>query len=838
MNKLAYVILVAFQLTGIYSNAQRFLDWGTTYGGQTWDVVNDIVSDNQQNIYACGNFWLKSDFDPSLDTAILSTTGFGTDAFIQKLDSKGKLIWAKSVGGLYHDEATAISSSPTGCVYIAGTYTDTADFDPSNKIEQRIASIGNDAYLLKLSPHGAFSWVNAFGGLGTEQILFMKMDPANNLYAVGHFTDTLDLHSNGSKNIAQSKGLYDGFVQKLDSNGANIWSFAFGGKGFDRATAITIDQNNDLLISGLFSDTATILGNQLISKGKEDVFLLKTDSAGSLIWIKQFGGIGNDEATRIISDKQGNLYLGGTFENAMYLHPDSSKNLATSNGVKDVFLLSLNSNGDFRWGKSWGGSSSEKLSGLVIDSSQVLIATGEFFGQVNFNQTGPSYTMASNSGTDGFISYLLLNGNFITAQQYGGSANIKVQQSTLNNQSRLITCGMFNASLDIDPTHHLNSKTSVGSDDIFIQQLKTSCTPTVDTINANNCYSYPAPSGKTTWFTSGRYFDTLYSTLHCDSLLIIDLIIDNGVNTDTSDVSACDTYTPKGSSKVYSQSGIYKDTVTSFSGCDSVITFELDVKKSTSYSYNASSCGSFSLPSGKIANASGIYQDTILNQVGCDSVLTVNVNLHPKHSQSINVTTCKSYKSPSGKYRWNSNGNYSDTLVSVHGCDSIVDINLKINRPDKTILTRGDTLIAFQKVLNYQWLACDDEFAKIIGATKKRFIPKNAGNYAVVLSSDNCSDTTECKYFVPVSVSELQLNKEDFQIAPNPLFGILITIKSNNYETIKLKIYNTQGQLIQEKKTVKTNEAVKIDVVPGVYFLTIINPENERQTTVYKLIKQ
>ena len=139
MNKLAYVILVVFQLSGICLNAQHYLDWGATYGGQTWDVVNDIVSDNQQNIYTCGNFWLKSDFDPSPDTAILSTNGFGTVAFIQKLGRNGKLILVKSVGGRYYDEATAISSSPPGCVYIAGTFTDTADFDPSNKIEQRIS---------------------------------------------------------------------------------------------------------------------------------------------------------------------------------------------------------------------------------------------------------------------------------------------------------------------------------------------------------------------------------------------------------------------------------------------------------------------------------------------------------------------------------------------------------------------------------------------------------------------------------------------------------------------------------------------------------------------------
>ncbi|MEO8149606.1 MAG: T9SS type A sorting domain-containing protein [Bacteroidia bacterium] len=91
-------------------------------------------------------------------------------------------------------------------------------------------------------------------------------------------------------------------------------------------------------------------------------------------------------------------------------------------------------------------------------------------------------------------------------------------------------------------------------------------------------------------------------------------------------------------------------------------------------------CNSYTSPSGNHTwTTSGIYTDTIGNMHGCDSIITINLTIKNNTSSSQTITACGSYTSPSGNYTWTTSGVHNDTIPNAAGCDSIITINLWIN---------------------------------------------------------------------------------------------------------------------------------------------------------------
>ena len=152
--------------------------------------------------------------------------------------------------------------------------------------------------------------------------------------------------------------------------------------------------------------------------------------------------------------------------------------------------------------------------------------------------------------------------------------------------------------------------------------------------------SYSAASGKAIWNQSGTYLDTLYSKQNCDSVLVMQITISNPAR-DTPKLDACIFLIPKGSTKRITQSGLYTDTVSSITGCNSLIVLELSIHQNSQFSYSAATCGNYTSPSGNNRIlASGTVMDTISNTAGCDSMLIINVTVYPTYTKLLNCASC------------------------------------------------------------------------------------------------------------------------------------------------------------------------------------------------------
>lgn len=148
--------LVKFDTDGNYL-------WMQVLSSTAFNIGNALAIDPEDNVYLTGKFGASVDFDRGDEEFILTALGY-EDAFIQKLDAEGELIWVKQIGGSGSTNAHDISVETHGKfeVYITGTFSGTTDFDPNAGVyNMSVASSGfwsQEVFFEKLDENGAYEW--------------------------------------------------------------------------------------------------------------------------------------------------------------------------------------------------------------------------------------------------------------------------------------------------------------------------------------------------------------------------------------------------------------------------------------------------------------------------------------------------------------------------------------------------------------------------------------------------------------------------------------------------------------------------------------------------------
>ncbi len=284
----------------------------------------------------------------------------------------------------------------------------------------------------------------------------------------------------------------------------------------------------------------------------------------------------------------------------------------------------------------------------------------------------------------------------------------------------------------------------------------------------------------------------------------------------------------------WTETGIYMDTIESVLGCDSVMTFDLTVNLATSYSEEITVCDSFESPSGLYTwTETGIYMDTIPNALGCDSVMTFDLIVNYTSEASETVSACDYMVSPSGLYTWTETGVYMDTIDNALGCDSLLTIDLTINTVDVNVSNVSEIeLMADLTGATYQWINCQDN-SEIVGATDQNYIAIENGEYAVVITDGECTDTSDCRTISSVGLVENSL-LNGISISPNP-FDNYFTLTFNNQPANALvEIRDVSGKLVYKGTANKQKEEISFEGEAGTYFITITIDEGQK---THKIVK-
>ena len=451
--------------------------WAKSFGGTLLDVAHSIAIDASGNVFTTGFFQGLADFDPGSGVVNLSSNG-SNDAFIQKLDSSGNLIWAKSFGGTSSLIPNSIALDFYGNIYTSGKFEGIADFNPGVGTVNITSNGSSDVYIQKLDTSGNFVWAKSFGAYGDDQVSSMVVDRNGNIYSTGRFYGTVNFDPGPATFNLTSNGSSDVFIQKLNSSGNFVWAKSFGGTSNDDAKSIAIDRVGDIYSTGRFSGAVDFdpgVGTvNLTSNGSSDVYLQKLNFFGNLVWAKSYGGTSNDEPSSIAIDASSNIYTTGNFRGAADFDPGLGSTRLGSTGSADIFIQKLNSSGNFVWAKSFGGNTDENDNGyFIVANGSFLYTSGAFSGIIDFDPGTGTVNLKSNTSYDVFIQKLNSSGNFIWAKSLVGNSCVN-NYSTLDAQGNIYNVGVFEGTVDFDPGTGTANLTSNGLKDVFIQKLNSS----------------------------------------------------------------------------------------------------------------------------------------------------------------------------------------------------------------------------------------------------------------------------------------------------------------------------------------------------------------------------
>lgn len=154
------------------------------------------------------------------------------------------------------------------------------------------------------------------------------------------------------------------------------------------------------------------------------------------------------------------------------------------------------------------------------------------------------------------------------------------------------------------------------------------------------------------------YYATQTSVGCAESARTLFNILVNQSTTATQIESACGSYFWALSGLTYNASGPYIDTVPNAAGCDSIVTLDLTINQATSSSQTVTSCGPYTwAQSGITYDSSGAYSDTILNSTGCDSIVTLNLTINTLDLSVTNTSPTLTANEVGATYRWLDCGN-------------------------------------------------------------------------------------------------------------------------------------------------------------------------------------
>ncbi len=384
-------------------------------------------------------------------------------------------VWAKAMGGTKSDYSASVAVDAAGNVYTIGYYLGTADFNPGPGTANLTAAGRSDIYISKLDGAGNFVWAKSIGGNGWDDGAGIAVDALGNIILTGHFSGTADFDPGAGTANLTAAGDYDIFICKLDAAGNYLWAESIGNNNGDYSWDVVADAMNNIYITGQFFGTLDFNPgagtSNMTSAGGYDFFICKLDIAGNFLWAKSLGGLNPDVSYSIDVDINCNVYTTGGFNGTVDFDPGASVfNLSTA-GSEDVFILKLDSMGNFVWARSFGGNNFDSANALSVDFAGNVYTIGTFEGTADFNP-GPGISTITSSGfTDVFICKIDVAGNFVWAKNLSGMNYEDAFAVNTDNNGNVVFSGCFSSLVDFDPGIGTFNLTPSGAQDIFISML-------------------------------------------------------------------------------------------------------------------------------------------------------------------------------------------------------------------------------------------------------------------------------------------------------------------------------------------------------------------------------
>jgi len=274
-------------------------EWNVAFGGGS-DDEGHAVCQTADGGYAAAGF-------------TKSTGAGGKDVWLVKVDAAGEPRWTRSFGGSSDDEAYAIRETADGGLILAGA---TSSFGTAGS---------RDLWLIKTDSTGISEWTRSLGGFGSD-----------GAWSVAPTADGGFILAGWTFSYGPS-GVGNAWLVKTDPLGNMEWNQPFGGTDVDRGYEALPTTDGGYILAG-YTDS--------FGAGLYDLYLVKTDDAGTEQWSRTFGGTGRDYANDVVETADGGYLAAGY-------------TLSFGAGNEDMYLVRTDANGDLQWETTFGGSASD-----------------------------------------------------------------------------------------------------------------------------------------------------------------------------------------------------------------------------------------------------------------------------------------------------------------------------------------------------------------------------------------------------------------------------------------------------------------------------------------------
>jgi len=613
--------------------------------------------------------------------------------------------WAMHAGASLTDGAYSVTTDAAGNVYSTGEFKGTVDFDPGPGIYNMTAvGNGSNAFILKLSPAGNFIWVKQVQQITNGDNIGgnIVIDATGAIYYSVQLFGMVDADPGPLVSpLGTSTSFGESFITKLDASGNFLWAGIFGGAN-SGITDMQVDQAGNVYATGFFQFTVDFdpgAGTYpLTSNGFTDIFVLKLNTNGNLLWAGAMGAADGDYAYSIAVSNAGEVYFTGFFIGTVDFDPGSGVYNLSAPGVTNSFIAKLNSNGNFVWAEYISGNSSNLGFSITVDNNNNILVAGGVAGTADFDP-GPGTSNYTSAGSlDIYVLKLDAGGNFIWVKQVGGTSIDGTNAIVTDQQGNAYLTGYFSSTVDFDPGPGTASLTPVGGNDVYVLKLSTA--------GNFDWVKHIAGTGSSDYGIS-LFVDAAYS------------VYVSGYYGGTAD------FDPGAAVYDLSSNGGQDAYLLKLSKCTQVFNTTLNITECNSYTLN-----------GQTYNSSGTYTQTLITSLGCDSIITLNLTIGRKFT-AVNAAICDGQTYFAGGANQTTAGIYKDTLFTTTGCDSIITTTLTVNPkpkpdlgPDRKLCVSSSTFITPGIFAGYLWQ--DNSTAPVFNIS-------STGDYWVtVTDANNC----------------------------------------------------------------------------------------------------
>ena len=407
-SNMKHILITLFLTVTMTSQSWSQDTWVKTFGGTSSDVGLSVSLTSENNLLITGS-------SNSNDGDFNGKNKGNRDIFVIKLDSEGNIVWKMSFGGTGEDWGYSMTPTSDDGVLISGfTQSNDGDFKGMNRGLF-------DIFVMKLDMDGNVEWKKIFGGTGDDQLRSMIQSSDGGVLITGN------TNSNDGDFKGMNKGNTDIFVMKLDEDGEIKWTKLFGGRFIEYGMSVATTSNDGILITGYSnSDDGDFNG---MNKGDMDIFVIKLDSEGNIVWKKSFGGSSIDYGFSITLSSDSTLLVTGSTGS------NDSTFIGLNKGGFDIFIIKLDKDGETLWSKTFGGSSGERCTHISTTTNDDIVITG-------YTQSNDSNFSGLNRGMwDVFVMKLDNEGEILMSKTFGGTSNEYGNSFTTSSSNELLITG-------------------------------------------------------------------------------------------------------------------------------------------------------------------------------------------------------------------------------------------------------------------------------------------------------------------------------------------------------------------------------------------------------------